>query len=96
LNGLLTKAPLSAILTAAKLAFSVPYEGDGHLVLKGTIDDMNKTRRRFQSHQACAWFINSSGTGKSRTVNELAKKIFTFPFNLVYTNTGVFTPEGAQ
>ena len=26
--------------------------------------------------------IQSSGTGKSRAVDELAKKLFTFPFNL--------------
>ena len=45
------------------------------------LDNINAMERD-ESLANCVALIQSSGTGKSRMVHELAKLVFTIPFNL--------------
>ena len=57
--------------------------GETHKLLRSIIDDMNIGRDRAEGLYANFLpIVQSSGTGKSRTVDELAKLVFTLPFNL--------------
>ena len=43
---------------------------------------MDRTRMPTQAYANMMTILQSSGTGKSRMVDQLALKVFTFPFNL--------------
>ncbi|KAI1792023.1 hypothetical protein LXA43DRAFT_1008973 [Ganoderma leucocontextum] len=63
-------------------AWSAPFIGTAHEALANNIRNMYQTRhidRRYGSH---ASIIQSSGSGKSRLVHEVADKMFTIPFNI--------------
>jgi hypothetical protein len=66
-------------VTAAKLAWTVPYRGEAPAVLRAVVRKSNSGGNPVtkQIH-----LIQSSGMGKSRCVDELAKSVFTIPFNL--------------
>ncbi|KAI5117184.1 hypothetical protein M0805_008163 [Coniferiporia weirii] len=66
---------------AVKEAWTLPYIGNTHLLLRKTINTMNRTRIA-RTYANCLSIFQSSGTGKSRTVHELGKLIFTIPLNL--------------
>jgi hypothetical protein len=55
--------------------------GNYHELLADTINEMNRTRMT-NPYANFLPIIQSSGTGKSRTVHELARLLFTIPFNL--------------
>ncbi|KAH9948097.1 hypothetical protein B0H21DRAFT_735354 [Amylocystis lapponica] len=59
-------------------AWQVPYRGDNHEVLYSEMTTMAKTEDMW----SCTAIIQSSGSGKSRMVDEQAKFVFTIPFNL--------------
>lgn len=59
----------------------VDYVGNTAKLLAGTVDEMNQTRES-KAHQNHLPIIQSSGTGKSRAVDEVAKQIFTIPIHL--------------
>lgn len=59
-------------------AWKHPYLGNCHQDLLDNINAMDRTLL----HSNTAPIIQSSGTGKSRTVDEQAKLVFTIPFNL--------------
>ncbi|KAH7890628.1 hypothetical protein F5I97DRAFT_59418 [Phlebopus sp. FC_14] len=72
----------SAILptstAAAKAAWTTKFHGDYHEVMLKNINSMDR-----KAHYAnSAAIIQSSGSGKSRTVDALADLVFTIPFNL--------------
>ncbi|TFK36232.1 hypothetical protein BDQ12DRAFT_254389 [Crucibulum laeve] len=62
-------------------AWKVPYIGTTHHLLHSTINDMNE-KRGTKLYANLLPIVQSSGTGKSRTVHELARLVFTLPFNL--------------
>ncbi|KAI5114860.1 hypothetical protein M0805_008639, partial [Coniferiporia weirii] len=66
---------------AVREAWTMPYMGDTHLLLRKTINTMNLTHSG-KSYANCLSIVQSSGTGKSRTVHELGKLVFTIPLNL--------------
>ncbi|KAI6101678.1 hypothetical protein EDD17DRAFT_1786370 [Pisolithus thermaeus] len=63
---------------AADAAWTAEYHGNYHEVMLRNINSMNRGR----IYAPFAEITQSSGTGKSRTVHELAALIFTIPFNL--------------
>ncbi|CCM07240.1 uncharacterized protein FIBRA_09586 [Fibroporia radiculosa] len=67
---------------ATEHAWRLPFEGHYHQVLLRTISNMSEHVRLNQSYANYLPLVQSSGTGKSRTVDELAKSIFTIPFNV--------------
>ena len=74
--------PLStrSLILAAKRAWISPFRGNAHLVLLETIADLLDRDRH--PYARLTNIMNSSGTGKSRMVDELGKKIITVPMRL--------------
>jgi hypothetical protein len=64
-----------------------PFIGNNHTLLLNNIRAMDDARRDGQKdddlfYMNQASIIQSSGSGKSRLVDEVARNIFTIPFNL--------------
>ncbi|PCH43322.1 hypothetical protein WOLCODRAFT_103392 [Wolfiporia cocos MD-104 SS10] len=71
------------MLLAAMKAWQEEYSGDSHELLLNEINRMNSKRLSIPERNSYANhlpIIQSSGTGKSRMVDEMAKLIFTIPF----------------
>ncbi|KAH8109129.1 hypothetical protein DFH11DRAFT_1515959, partial [Phellopilus nigrolimitatus] len=66
---------------AVKQAWTVTYNGKAHRLLYETVRTMTKEMGK-QVYANSLAIVQSSGTGKSRTVHEHSKLIFTIPFNL--------------
>ncbi|KAH8113055.1 hypothetical protein DFH11DRAFT_1744480 [Phellopilus nigrolimitatus] len=64
-----------------ELAWKVPYQGGAHLLLYETVATMT-WKKGLRSNANSLFIVQSSGTGKSRTVHEHSKLVFTIPFNL--------------
>lgn len=69
-------------LSATVSAWELPYEGDAHQVLRGAIKKIENERSIKDAYANMISIIQSSGTGKSRMVDQLATVEFVFPFNL--------------
>lgn len=73
-------------MNATIKAWDLPYVGRAVSLLHDAINQMNVTRQsRPDKDNEYANFVpivQSSGTGKSRLVNELARCVFTLPFNI--------------
>jgi hypothetical protein len=68
------------LITAAEIAWTATFKGDGANILIATIADyLSKKRDVYTRHSS---IVNSSGTGKSRIVDQVAKKIITVPICL--------------
>jgi hypothetical protein len=65
-------------LTAVQAAWRSPYIGREHDTLLENINAMSHTK----PYSNTVVITQSSGTGKSRLVDEQAKLVFTIPFNL--------------
>ncbi|KZT00605.1 uncharacterized protein LAESUDRAFT_816421 [Laetiporus sulphureus 93-53] len=63
-------------------AWSRTFYGTAHQTLYNSIERMNSSRVPEQLYSNYVSIVQSSGTGKSRTVDEMARLVFTFPFNL--------------
>ncbi|KZT00611.1 uncharacterized protein LAESUDRAFT_753114 [Laetiporus sulphureus 93-53] len=63
-------------------AWSRNFYGTAHQTLYSSIERMNSSRVPEQLYSNYISIVQSSGTGKSRTVDEMARLVFTFPFNL--------------
>ncbi|THH03562.1 hypothetical protein EW146_g10403 [Bondarzewia mesenterica] len=62
---------------------NVEYQGNWHRLLKMLLDHMNMGRAYADSlYTNFVPITQSSGTGKSRTVDEMAKLVFALPFSL--------------
>ncbi|KAI6152887.1 hypothetical protein EDD17DRAFT_1513163 [Pisolithus thermaeus] len=68
---------------AATIAWTTKYNGKCHEVLLKNINSAYRSEAR-----TSATVIQSSGTGKSCTVHELAALVFTIPFNLRHPEDG--------
>ncbi|KAG9096326.1 hypothetical protein FRC06_008772, partial [Ceratobasidium sp. 370] len=68
-------------LLATKRAWKEPYVGSAPRLLRKAMDRMN-AQRADNDYANFLPIIQSSGMGKSRTVDELARQVFTLPFNL--------------
>ncbi|KAB5587907.1 hypothetical protein CTheo_8651 [Ceratobasidium theobromae] len=68
-------------LSDSEKAWVATYYGETVNLLKTAIDNMNASRGNCDYTNFIP-IIQSSGTGKSRAVDELAKQIFTIPLNL--------------
>ncbi|THH12410.1 hypothetical protein EW146_g7725 [Bondarzewia mesenterica] len=68
-------------LTTVRNAWDAPYELDYHVLLLETVNDMKINGRDFD-YSNTVTILQSSGTGKSRMVDEQAALVFTIPFNL--------------
>ncbi|QRV97714.1 hypothetical protein RhiJN_25733 [Ceratobasidium sp. AG-Ba] len=66
-------------LKATVGAWGVPYVGSTARLLKEAIYEMNSNRGTLQ-YANFVPIVQSSGTGKSRAVDELAREVFTIPF----------------
>ena len=64
-------------MIAIMRAWDAPFKGDAANLLLATIPMHLKMGRRLHAN-----IVNSSGTGKSRMVDEVAKKIITVPMCL--------------
>ncbi|QRV85662.1 hypothetical protein RhiJN_13680 [Ceratobasidium sp. AG-Ba] len=62
-------------------AWNIPYIGEAARVLRSNLDQMN-SERRADDYANYVPIVQSSGTGKSRAVDELAQQVFTIPFRL--------------
>jgi hypothetical protein len=68
---------------ATEYAWKAAYRGRDHELLENNIKKMNEERKHHTSiYSNMVSMIQSSGTGKSRMVHELARRVFTLPFNL--------------
>ena len=65
-------------LSANRRAWKSPFRGKYHAILFNIINEMNRTRGN-SPYANNAPIIQSSGCGKSSTVDEVAHDIFTFP-----------------
>ena len=74
--------------SAVQEAWTAPFIGNHHHVIAGFLRDMYRrslspnTDAADQKYLAHTTIIQSSGSGKSRLVDEIAKTIFTIPFNI--------------
>ena len=71
---------LNFIWVAFEQAWNAPYESDHHEFLFDTVKEIRSDPLAEYSNSASV--IQSSGSGKSRMVDEMASLIFTLPFNL--------------
>lgn len=69
-------------LSATVKSWAIPYHGDAHQVLRVAIKKMEEERNIEHAYANMVSIIQSSGTGKSRMVDQLATVEFVFPFNL--------------
>ncbi|KAI0250558.1 hypothetical protein BJV78DRAFT_1218537 [Lactifluus subvellereus] len=77
-------------INATVQAWSSPFRGNAADVLLVTISDyLNKQRVVYARHTS---IVNSSGTGKSRIVDEVARKILTVPMCLREDGSQGFPP----
>ena len=75
-----------AIRPVTKRAWDANYQGGAAELLERIVISATTEPELANAHYTNQIsIIQSSGTGKSRTVDELAKKLFTFPFNLRQT-----------
>jgi hypothetical protein len=63
---------------AAQLAWVQEYRGDYATIMLNNVDDLPRS----QDYPNCIPLIQSSGYGKSRLMDELAKLVFTIPLNI--------------
>ncbi|KAH8109136.1 hypothetical protein DFH11DRAFT_1492957, partial [Phellopilus nigrolimitatus] len=68
-------------VSAVELAWKIKYAGKAHILLHETVSNMTRSMGG-RSYANSLAIVQSSGTGKSRTVHELGKMVFTIPFNL--------------
>ena len=74
---------LTGVSTATVLAWKTAFVGETDKILHRVIDDMNLTCDRTEGiYSNFVPIVQSSGTGKSRTVDELSKRVFCVSFNL--------------
>ncbi|PSR83227.1 hypothetical protein PHLCEN_2v5789 [Hermanssonia centrifuga] len=69
----------------AQQSWAEPFKGQSHILMVNSLNQMN--RKRFDRGEVNPYsnytaVVQSSGTGKTRTVHEAAKLIFTMHFNL--------------
>ncbi|KAJ8453451.1 hypothetical protein ONZ51_g13590 [Trametes cubensis] len=83
-------------LQAVIRGWSAPFIGKHHVALASNIRNMyygTSARSAYMGHAAV---IQSSGSGKSRLVHEVAREIFTIPFNIrdpkEHINNGAYPP----
>ncbi|CCL99239.1 uncharacterized protein FIBRA_01254 [Fibroporia radiculosa] len=67
---------------AMRAAWEMPFHGHSHEVLLHSIQNMMELLKPDHFYANHLPIIQSSGTGKSRMVDELARLIFTIPFNV--------------
>ncbi|KAJ2935542.1 hypothetical protein H1R20_g1554, partial [Candolleomyces eurysporus] len=72
-------------------AWETPYKGDAHEILLSSI--LQDPRKDIYCNTGA--LIQSSGYGKSRTVDELAKLVFTIPMNVRSKHENFFHRKGA-
>ncbi|KAK0184551.1 hypothetical protein F5146DRAFT_241732 [Armillaria mellea] len=76
----------SMLAMAAKLSWTSPYVGDCPARLLADI--MSHVKEAYaHGHGSIGAMIQSSGTGKSRTMHEIAAKVFTIPINIRQTES---------
>ncbi|KAG9089296.1 hypothetical protein FS749_001444 [Ceratobasidium sp. UAMH 11750] len=80
-------------LEATIKAWGVPFVGPAAELLRQAMDQMN-TKRRDANYANFLPIVQSSGMGKSRTVDELARRVFTLSFNLRPTTDHTGYPRG--
>ncbi|KAG9075833.1 hypothetical protein FRC06_009862, partial [Ceratobasidium sp. 370] len=80
-------------LGATEKAWHVPFVGPTAGLLRKAIDQMN-TERGLDDYANFMPIIQSSGMGKSRAVDEVARQVFTLPFNLRPPNDNTGYPKG--
>jgi hypothetical protein len=81
----------SFLITACVHAWGIPFQGDGASVLMKTISNyLSRNRPVYARH---ASIVNSSGTGKSRIVDEVAREIITVPMCLRVDGSQGFNPR---
>ncbi|KAI0654604.1 hypothetical protein C8Q70DRAFT_1086808 [Cubamyces menziesii] len=92
----LDSAAKRALQEAVIQGWSAPFIGEHHVALASNIRNMyygTSARSAYMGHAAV---IQSSGSGKSRLVHEVAKEIFTIPFNIrdpkEHINNGAYPP----
>lgn len=81
--------------SATPIAWKAKYQGKYHEVILKNINSMCCA----PVHASSAAVIQSSGTGKSRTVHELAALVFTIPFNIRHPRErewGAYPPEDTK
>lgn len=78
--------------TAVRDAWTSPYVGNAHTMLLENVCRLNENRRP-SPYRTSVLVLQSSGTGKSRTVDELAKDIFVIPLNIRKTAPGYPYPH---
>ncbi|KAF9075121.1 hypothetical protein BDP27DRAFT_34021 [Rhodocollybia butyracea] len=69
------------IVQATVNSWKEPFQGDYDVLLVNTLNRMNATRGT-TPYANYVPIIQSSGTGKSRTIDEAAHLLFTIPFNV--------------
>ncbi|TFY77125.1 hypothetical protein EWM64_g6890 [Hericium alpestre] len=87
-----SRQSISMDIQAAKRAWDDPFEGS--VSSKAVISALMTMNRERKSKGNYAPFVQSSGAGKSRTMDEVAKNFFTLPFNLRPANDTVGFPPG--
>ncbi|KAF9810325.1 hypothetical protein IEO21_07013 [Rhodonia placenta] len=73
-------------------AWTSPYVGDAHTTLLENVREINSSRG-MNPYANSMPLLQSSGMGKSRTVDELAKDIFVIPLNVRREATGYPFPH---
>ena len=72
-------------------AWSSDFKGDSASVLLATISDhLNKEKKCYARFTS---IVNSSGTGKSRMIDEISRKIITVPICLREDKSGGLTHD---
>ncbi|KAF9465579.1 hypothetical protein BDZ94DRAFT_1346066 [Collybia nuda] len=74
--------PARNMTDVTEKAWKVKYVGNSDSVLVEALHAMNSERSRGAEYNNFMHIVQSSGMGKSRTVDEAAKIVFTLPFNL--------------
>src|SRR5260221_3318978 len=69
-------------LLATETSWSLPFAGETVIALRKYIDKFSDPSNSNAIYAHYFSFVNSSGTGKSRAVDELGKELLVIPLNL--------------
>jgi hypothetical protein len=73
--------------TATEKAWDAPFLGDAHERLHKTMDSRWRSKNTLYARYLA--IVQSSGTGKSRMIDELSKEHFVIPINLRSADSGM-------
>lgn len=80
-------------VVATERSWNGPFRGEFHKLALNTISDFKSVTSNRGIYAYCTSVVQSSGMGKSRMMDEMAKYVVLIPVNLRPTDTGIIFPQ---